>query len=156
MVASDSQHVSFLLKNQEKTFCISAVYASTNMVIRRSLWKNLSQLQTQYNLPWAFIGDFNCIQGAHEHCGSRPLARLPIYDFNIWTNQNSLVHLLTSGALFTWKNGRKSNFHIERCLDRTICNQRWLEFWSNNSCITLSRNRSDHYPILFEFFLCDA
>ncbi|XP_058761813.1 uncharacterized protein LOC131635226 [Vicia villosa] len=155
VVAADSQQVFFLLKIHEKSFGISAVYASTNIVTHRVLWHNLSHLQTQFNLPWAFIGDFNCILGAHEHCGIRTPARPPIEDFNNWTNQNSLVHLLTAGALFTWKNGRKGNMHIKRRLDRTICNQGWLDLWFNNSCRTLPRNKYDHFPLLFEFFLSD-
>ncbi|XP_058776647.1 uncharacterized protein LOC131650967 [Vicia villosa] len=151
VVAADCQQVSFTLKIQDRFFGVSAVYASTNLVNRRLLWHNLSQLQNNFNLPWAFIGDFNCILGAHEHSGSRSPARTPIDDFNNWTNRNSLVHLPTSGAFFTWKNGRKGVMHIERRLDRTICNQGWIDHWSSNSCRTLSRNKSDHYPILFEF-----
>ncbi|XP_058783905.1 uncharacterized protein LOC131658652 [Vicia villosa] len=156
VIASDDQQVSFLLKNNGDTSGVSVVYASTNLVARRSLWHNLSQLHNQFNFPWAFIGDFNCIMGAHEHFGSRTPARPPIEDFNNWTNMNSLVHLPTSGALFTWKNGRSGSMHIERRLDRTICNQSWLDFWPINSCRTLARNKSDHYPLLFEFLSKDV
>ncbi|XP_058770393.1 uncharacterized protein LOC131644024 [Vicia villosa] len=153
IVAIDNQQVSFLIKNQDNTFGISAVYASTNLVMRRSLWQNLSLLYNQFKIPWAAIGDFNCTLGAHEHKGSITPARPPIEDFNNWTDQNSLVHLPTAGAFFTWKNGRKGNLHIERRLDRTICNHSWLDYWSNNSCRTLPRNKSDHFPIIFEFVL---
>ncbi|XP_058761210.1 uncharacterized protein LOC131634556 [Vicia villosa] len=140
-----------LFVTQDNSFGISAVYASTNIVARRSLWLGLSHIQSQWNLPWAYIGDFNCILGAHEHFGSRTPARPPIEDFNNWTNINSLVHLPTSGAFYTWKNGRSGSLHIERRLDRTICNQDWFDLWATNSCRTLARNNSDHYPILFEF-----
>lgn len=36
----------------------------------------------------------------------------------------------------------------ERRLDRVCCNDSWLTYWSEISCCTLTRNRSDHYPIL--------
>lgn len=57
----------------------------------------------------------------------------------------------TRGAQFTWSNRRKSLAHTEKRLDRGICNDDWLEFWSSSSCCTLTRNQSDHFPLLLDF-----
>jgi len=106
ILAISSQHVSFTLSENSKTFAFSAIYALTNYITRRKLWTVLHQLQTQYNLPWCFIGDFNIILGAHEHRVRYPPARTPIKDFGEWTDQNNLLHLPTRGSQFTRANGR--------------------------------------------------
>jgi hypothetical protein len=44
---SDVQHVSFTVLDNDKLFCISAIYASINYVTRRKLWESLNLLQIQ-------------------------------------------------------------------------------------------------------------
>lgn len=90
--------------------------------------------------------------GSHEqHNGSFSPARPPMMDFQNWTNQNELIHLPTRGASFTWDNGRMGRRHTNRRLDRSVCNQKWLDFCSSISCSTLTKTGSDHYPLLQEF-----
>jgi hypothetical protein len=69
ILASEDQHVTFTVSDNNKTFAISAIYASTNYLTRRKLWDSLNVLQQQHDFPWCFIGDFNVILGAHEHRG---------------------------------------------------------------------------------------
>jgi hypothetical protein len=69
ILASDAQHVTFTITENDSTLAISAIYASTNYLTRRILWNNLDSLQAQHALPWCFIGDFNAIIGSHEHRG---------------------------------------------------------------------------------------
>lgn len=38
----------------------------------------------------------------------------------------------------------------EKRLDRVVCNDSWLNFWSAVSSCTLTRNRSDHFPLLMD------
>lgn len=38
VIVAENQQVSFLIKNQDSLFGLSDLYASTNHVIRRSLW----------------------------------------------------------------------------------------------------------------------
>ncbi|PNY16800.1 ribonuclease H, partial [Trifolium pratense] len=82
-------------------------------------------LQQRFPHPWCFIGDFNTILGAHEHNGAASPSRQPIEDFQTWTDSNFLIHLDTSGAFYTWSNGREGQRFTERRLDRAICNQEW-------------------------------
>jgi len=72
-------------------------------------------------------------------------------DFQNWTESNRLIHLHTRGAAFTWSNGRRGRFHIQRRLDRAICSQDWFNACNLVSCSTLTKLRSNHYPILLEF-----
>jgi exonuclease III len=156
LVASDDQHVTFTLSENDKTLAFSALYASTNYLTRRKLWNDLNSLQSQFNLPWCFLGDFNVIMGAHEHRGRCNPARLPIEEFQSWTNTFNLIHLPTRGASFTWSNGRGGTRHTERRLDRVICNQAWLDLCSTSTVSSLTKLRSDHFPLLFEFKLTNT
>jgi hypothetical protein len=106
VLASDDQQVSFSFCENNETLAMSAVYASTNYISRRNLWNALTSLQAQHDLPWSFIGDFNVIMGAHEHRGRFNPARLPIEEFQAWSESFNLIHLPTRGADFTWNNGR--------------------------------------------------
>ncbi|WJX14219.1 hypothetical protein P8452_04514 [Trifolium repens] len=150
LLAIDDQHVSFSITEHDKTFAISAIYASTNYLTRRRLWSALNILQSQHDLPWCFIGDFNVILGAHEHRGRFSPARLPIEDFQQWSDSSNLIHLHTRGAEFTWNNGRGGDRHTEKRLDRAICNQAWLDSCVSSSVTALPRIRSDHFPLLLD------
>lgn len=64
------QYVSFSIMVDGISFGISAVYASTSYVKRRSLWSDLNSLQHSYQIPWCFMGDYNTVLGAHEYRGN--------------------------------------------------------------------------------------
>ena len=130
---------------------ISAIYASTSNINRKSLWLKLNTLQNNYDVPWLFIGDFNTIMGAHEHSGSFTPAKPPIEDFQQWSDTFNLIHLLTRGAAFTWDNRRSGLRHTKRMLDRSIVNHKLLDLCSSISCSTLTKTCSDHYPLLLDF-----
>lgn len=72
-------------------------------------------------------------------------------DFQNWTNCNSLIHLSTNGSQYTWSNGRKGRGHIEKRLERVICNHRWLDYWNPSFCLTLTEAKFDRYLIMLEF-----
>jgi hypothetical protein len=153
ILASTDQHVSFSLVVNDKPLAFSAIYASTNYLNRRKLWNSLNTLQSQHALPWCFIGDFNVILGAHEHRGRFSPARLPMEEFQSWTDFSYLLHLPTRGAFLTWHNGRGGHRYTEKRLDRVVCNQTWLDTCCVSSVSTLTRHKSDHFPLLFEFHL---
>jgi hypothetical protein len=147
----DDQQVSFSLTVNNIPIFISAIYASTSIINRKNIWFKLSNLQNTYDEAWIFIGDFNTVMGAHEHSGSFTPARPPIEDFQQWTDSFNLIHLPTRGATYTWDNRRSGRRHTKRRLDRSIVNQKLLDICSSISCSTLTKTRSDHYPLLLDF-----
>lgn len=151
ILAISTQHVSFTISENSTTFAVSAIYASTNYITRRSLWSELQQLQSQHNLQWCFIGDFNIITGAREHRGRFPPARTPIKDFCDWTDINNLIHLPTRGSHFTWANGRYGSRYTEKRLDRAVCNHLWIDSCHSLTVSTLTKHHSDHFPLLLDF-----
>jgi hypothetical protein len=90
------------------------------------------------------------ILGAHEYRGSFSPARLPIEEFQQWTDAFNLLHLQTRGAEFTWSNGRGGNRYTEKRLDRAVCNQAWLNSCCSSSVTALTRVSSDHFPLLLD------
>jgi hypothetical protein len=101
VLATHAQHVTFSVNINDKPVALSAIYASTNYIKRKNLWHKLSLIQNDNAAPWCFIGDFNAILGAHEHRGRYVPARLPMQEFQKWTDDFNLIHLPTSGAEFT-------------------------------------------------------
>lgn len=101
LIDIDDQQVSFSITVDNNLVYMSAIYASTDHLRRRNLWDKLSLLQSHFNAPWAFIGDFNVILGAHAYCGNFIPARISIADFQHWTDIHDLVHLPTRGVSFT-------------------------------------------------------
>jgi len=132
-------------------FIISAIYASPNFIQRRLLWNNLSNIQLQYNLSWCRIGDFNISIGAHEHKGTFQPTRLPMKDFQDWTDINQLIHLPARGMFFTQTNGRGGNNYAQKTLDISICNLMWIDMCSYVSCSTTIKHIYDHYHLLLDF-----
>ncbi|MCH82656.1 hypothetical protein A2U01_0003467 [Trifolium medium] len=66
----DNQCVAFTLSDLDKVFGVAAVYASNCYVSRRNLWSSLSTLNSNNDIPWCFLGDFNVIMGLHEYKGN--------------------------------------------------------------------------------------
>lgn len=98
-------------------------------MIRRNLWNALKL--TPAGVLWCYIGDFNAIISAEEHKGRCTPTKVPM-----------------SGNQFSWNNGRKGTCLTEKRLDRSICNMDLLDKCTMVVCNTLSKLRSDHYPIL--------
>jgi hypothetical protein len=151
LLAVDDQHISVSVVMDGKSFGISAVYASTCYLQRRNLWNALTQIHSLHMLPWCYLGDFNTILGSHEYRGNSTPARITMTDFQNWTDSNNLIHLQTHGAFFTWANGRRGRRYTQKRLDRVIYDQTWFDSCNSVNVSTLTKSKSDHFPLLFEF-----
>jgi len=97
----DDQQITIQVDVKGKPFGITVVYASTCYITRRNLWSAISLIHSQFNIPWSCIGDFNTILGSHEHQGKHEPTRLPMSDFQTWSDSNNLIHLHTKGTFLT-------------------------------------------------------
>lgn len=88
--------------------------------------------------------------GAHEYRGKGLPLQIASNEFRLWTDCNAFTHILSRGAFYTWSNGRRGRDFTEKMLDRAVCNDEWLNFWSSVSCCTLTKSASDHFPILLD------
>lgn len=92
----------------------------------------------------------------YEHQGRHSLPRPPMIKFRTWIHNFNLLHLKTKGAKFTWTNVGNWSRHSERRLDRSICNQDWLDMCSSIYFSTMIKTRYDHYPLLLDFNTFDS
>jgi len=148
VIFMSSQCIALELICHQTPVYVVAIYASNSYISRRQLWADLTHLQGCFQGPWLFIGDFNVVMGAHEKWGRRPPIAIACLEFVHWTNANLLTHLPTSGPLFTWHNGRFGLENVALRLDRSICNDNWINLWSRTSCCSLARHQSDHHPLV--------
>ncbi|CAI8601166.1 unnamed protein product [Vicia faba] len=69
-------------------------------------------------------------------------------DFFNWSDGNHFIHLPTVCNFFTWYNGRKGNQLIEKRRDRVLCNVDLFDACNIAVCNTLTKYKSDHYPLM--------
>lgn len=143
-----SQQCSFSICSDTQVTFMSAVYASTNYQLRRQLWSDLNDLQMNSPSPWCIVSDFNCVLGSHKVRSSSFPLRVACDEFRAFTDTGKWIHLQTTDASFTWSNGRKGSSLTEKRLDRSLCNEAWLDYWSSSVCCTLVRSQPDHFPLL--------
>ena len=90
------QHVTLMLQTYTTPMYISAIYASNNPIIRRSLWNDLALIKSSFDGPWLAIGDFNCLLGAHEKRGFPPPNARSCEDFQAMTDTLEFFHIPTT------------------------------------------------------------
>lgn len=82
---------------------ITCVYAKTTVVARRRLWYDLAYVKSSFvKGPWAVIGDFNSVLGAHEKRGGVLPNANSCSEFQMMSSVCELVHLPTKGLSYTW------------------------------------------------------
>ncbi|KAK3205108.1 hypothetical protein Dsin_019154 [Dipteronia sinensis] len=116
---------------------------------RRHLWDDMLSLSSSVSSHWLAIGDFNAVIGAHEKSGGVIPSVVSCNEFQFMSDNYNLIHMPTSGSLFTWMNCSASHFRIEIRLDRSLYNPSWLDVWPSSYCLTLPRTVSDHNPFIF-------
>lgn len=54
------------------------------------------------------------------------------------------MNLDINGSYYTWNNGHKYGIYSYVKLDRSICNQNWLDNYNTVTCSTLIKHHSNH------------
>ncbi|XP_019427155.1 PREDICTED: uncharacterized protein LOC109335475 [Lupinus angustifolius] len=152
VISNTSQQISISLLHDNHLAFICAVYAHTNYMMRRALWSEILSLISANHGPWCCIGDFNSVLGANECKGSYLPNRIACEDFQKFSEDGSLHHILTRGDEFTWTNRRRGLAHTKKRLDRSMCNDNWMTIWQQSYCFTLPISASDHHPIMLGFY----
>lgn len=105
------QQCSLSVRVDGQPIFVSAIYASTAHLKKRSLWNDLTTLQNNNPGPWCIIGDFNAVLGSHEVIGSSLPLKTSCDDFKAFIYIGNLIHLTIRGSNFTWGNGRRGLPH---------------------------------------------
>lgn len=136
IILLSEQQITIQLDMEGVTSQLSFIFTATTARKRKSLWSELLQLRQSTLVAWMAIGDFNSVLGAHECMGGQLPIRSSCEDFRSVTELCNFAHMDTTGAFYTWARGRGSN-HIERRLDRALCDTCWNGSWQESSCIAI-------------------
>ncbi|KAF7150653.1 hypothetical protein RHSIM_Rhsim02G0038900 [Rhododendron simsii] len=130
---------------------VVGVYASTDHVERRNLWRRLAVKVEDSQEPCVLGGDFNCILDNEEKSGGLDKEEWELKDFRSFVEENDLIDIGYVGYPFTWNNKRGGRTNIRMRLDRVIVNSQWRSGFPNGSLLHLSPGGSDHCPILLRY-----
>lgn len=126
--------------------CINIVnvHAPNDPSSRRTLWLELSQLKRLFHGLWLFMGDFNDVRYEEERVNS-DFVHTNARHFNSFILDADLKEYNMGGRKYTYMsdNGEKMSK-----LDRFLVCSSFFNRWPQVSVATLSRNLSDHSPIL--------
>nr|GMC82593.1 uncharacterized protein LOC109164037 [Ipomoea batatas] len=130
-------------------FWTTFVYAKTKERLRTILWTELCSVSYRIpqDVPWAVVGDFNCLLNVDEKKGGLPYPHRKTTDFRKCTSTCDLIDSSAYGSSYTWWNGRRKKSAIWMRLDRFLYTSVW-ESKFRTSVHHLSRTSSDHCPLL--------
>ncbi|XP_062104365.1 uncharacterized protein LOC133815556 [Humulus lupulus] len=118
-------HCQVRIHNQ-KVFCITFVYGSNNLEMRRYLWMDLEYLSKPSN-AWMVLGDFNASFNPNDRMGGRPITVKEMEDARHWFDLGLVEEMKTMGPYFTWSNNQEGGDRIFSKLDRVFANEAWLD-----------------------------
>lgn len=132
-------------------FHILAVYAKCSVQERRSLWEDISTIQTSFHhAPLMVGGYFNVVASLSECAGPSPQNLSAINEFAEFLCSVDLRELPVQGSQFTWS-GVRQRGRLWRKLDRLLFNSQWLSVFPSSAVEVLNRATSDHNPLLFSY-----
>uniref|UniRef100_A0A2N9FS20 CCHC-type domain-containing protein n=1 Tax=Fagus sylvatica TaxID=28930 RepID=A0A2N9FS20_FAGSY len=136
-------HVSVKVKDSNSSWLLSAIYASPRQAERRILWRNLSIIAANHDLPWVMIGDFNDIMSSEEKWGGNVPSHTRISEYRDCMNKCNMIDLGFSGPKYTWSNLHDISSLIMQRLDRAWANPSWSVLFPNALVTHLPRFHSD-------------
>lgn len=110
-------------------------------------WNLLRLLQSQMDIHWLCVEDFNELRYLDEKLGGAPQSNM-IYNFNSIILDCGFHEVQFTGHLFTWHMSGGSKMVLER-LNRVLANKTWPSLFPYAVEQHLISETSDHLPLLF-------
>jgi hypothetical protein len=141
--------VKFRLRTKKDDFkwVLVAVYGAAQPEFKESFLTELVQSCSKENLPLCVGGDFNIIRNRSEKNNDRFDERWPFL-FNAVIDGLDLREIEMSGRKFTWANSRRVPTYEK--LDRVLVSTEWEQRFPLAIVVALSREISDHTPLLLD------
>ncbi|XP_074363651.1 uncharacterized protein LOC141704298 [Apium graveolens] len=149
LLSQSSQFITCNARFIEKnlSFIVTFIYAFNDAIDRVPLWDYISSTCSS-SVPWAFLGDFNCISSLSEVVGGREHWTPEMQCFKDCLSDNGLESLRTVGDIYTWTNKRVHDPVYKR-LDRMVANSAWFNVFTEGNVFVKHRGIMDHNPLLF-------
>ncbi|XP_062080436.1 uncharacterized protein LOC133785198 [Humulus lupulus] len=132
-----------------QSFCLSVVYGSNQLEIRRDLWSELSAVSLPVK-PWLIIGDFNSVFDSADRMGGKTISPNEFEDARKWLDLGHVEEMKLLGSYYTWSNNQDGTNRIFSKLDRVIINEDWLDTFPNVNAIANWEVVSDHCAIILK------
>ena len=107
----------------------------------------LQHLNSQYQMPWACLGDFNDILSTTEKARGLDRSQQQMKGFREAINICNFQDMGYEGPDFTWCNQRHGRGRIQLRLDRVLATMDWIEHYQNSRVFHIVESTSDHYAI---------
>ncbi|XP_076930153.1 uncharacterized protein LOC143594820 [Bidens hawaiensis] len=133
-----------ILKDDGKAFSVVNVYAPQKLRDKRALWAELESIISRNHSFWVVGGDFNCVRDRSERRNSKFNAQVS-NEFNEFIDKVDLQEFVLRGRKFTFVSDNKCS-HI----DRIFVSWNFLNEWTNAEYRALSREESDHCPLVLK------
>ncbi|XP_016496576.1 uncharacterized protein LOC107815508 [Nicotiana tabacum] len=143
-VSSTAQtiHTIIYTRRLDMRFTFTAVYGLHSIEDRRSMWSELTRLNSIQQGPWLIMGDYNATRSAEDRPIDNPVQELEVRNFNDFIEDTELTEMKTSGRNFTWTNG-----HTYSKIDRALINIDWMLVMPQLEVWIMDPHCSDHLPL---------
>ncbi|XP_073116181.1 uncharacterized protein [Elaeis guineensis] len=131
-------------RSRDFAWSFTCVYGPTDRNLKKSFWKELTEIHSSLNGPWILGGDFNAT--VEDHDRNNPEHRKCSKAFRALIRTAHLVDLPLKGQRFTWSNHRE--YPILAKLDRFLITTEMDDRCPNAFQEALSNPCLDHVPIL--------
>ncbi|XP_062114029.1 uncharacterized protein LOC133825047 [Humulus lupulus] len=145
-------HIDVLISSHDGLkWRFTGIYGQPDHSLRKNFWKFFGRLADGYSWPWLCGGDLNEILFPYEKEGGLARPQHFMDNFRNALAKTNLVDLGYVGSPFTWFKRNGDQGLIRECLDRMLCNQRWLDLFPSSKVTHLAFWGSDHRPLLTSF-----
>jgi exonuclease III len=140
-------HIDLIInESQNDAWRLTGFYGAPETRNREESWTLLRRLNSQYTLPWCYLGDFNELVRIEEKQGKHSRSDRQMQLFLDVLDDCGFVDLGFTGPPFTWTNNRVGDMTWER-LDRAVATSDWLTQFPTARVDHLDCRWSDHKPI---------
>lgn len=127
---------------------ITGFYGNLDINHIKESWNLLQLLNNQYQMSWAYLGDFNEILYASEKSSGPERSQQQMDGFRRAVNACGFHDLGFEGFEFTWCNCRTGDGRILLRLDRVFATLEWRQHYSQARLIHVVDSTSDHSALV--------
>nr|XP_043629989.1 uncharacterized protein LOC122601290 [Erigeron canadensis] len=144
-------HTQIRLKDENKMFMASFVYAHNHYIDRRALWNSLSRHKLFVSgKAWCILGDFNATLSTCDTAVGASGMNISTWEFRDCVENLGLVDVNRLGLNFTWNQNPRGSNGVLRKIDRIIADFVFQQDFVGATAIFKPYLTSDHTPAILK------